>query len=933
MTPGTPLFDSAIAAFQAGRLDEAERYFKQLLAREPRHLGALNILGVLLASQHKYAQAEPYLREALSIQASSDSTLSNYGIVLKGLGRSEDALKSFSSALAINPNAPDTWNNRGIVYNGLERYAEALADFDRALALAADPGIHCNRARSLHSLDRPEEALAAFEKALALRPNLAEAWIGRGHVLLAIGRASDALDSYSRATRLPPPHPEAWIGQGRAQMKLRQYEQAAASFGQAATLQPGHTEAELGRAHALRALRSFDEALAEYDRILAANPQSFEAWLGRGNVLYERANHEGALAAYSKAVGLEPAEPAGWVGCGNALTGLERFDDALAQHDKALTLDADVADAWLGRGNALMGLKQYEQALLAQDKALSHRADFTEAWLGRGNVLFSMARLDDALTAYDKALVLAPDFAPAWLGRANVHFWRKNYEEARLAYEKALNLDPTLPEVWNACGHILALAQQHDKAVAAYDRALALKPFLNGAAGLRLQSKMWLCDWSNFDTECANLLSQMRDGRAVSSPGALLAMPSGPEDQLQCARQWVANNCPAQAPMVEAGRTYQHDRIRLAYLSADFRDHPVAQALAELMERHDRSRFEIIGLSIGHDDGSSLRGRIVKSFDRFHDLRAMTDTEASQLIRELETDILVKVAPHTEDSRLGILAHRPAPIQVNGFCAWTSGADFVDYVLADPRALPFTEQRFVTEQIVHLPDSYFPPGSPQEIAAVTATRANYGLPEKGFVFCSFNQSYKLNPQIFDVWMRLLERIDGSVLWLAHYGDQTTANLRREAEARSVDPSRLVFAPRLPSLGEHLARHRAADLFLDTLPYGAHTTSKDALWAGLPVLTCRGDTFVGRIAVSQLHAVGLPELIADSLDAYEAAALRLAQHPDELHALRDRLAANRTSYPLFDNPRLCRHFEAAYAQMWERHQRGIPPQGFTVNPLA
>jgi predicted O-linked N-acetylglucosamine transferase (SPINDLY family) len=441
---------------------------------------------------------------------------------------------------------------------------------------------------------------------------------------------------------------------------------------------------------------------------------------------------------------------------------------------------------------------------------------------------------------------------------------------------------------------------------------------------------MHLFDWNNFDAECQNLIASIRGGKLNVTPFPFLAISSSPAELLQCASQRNEKRHPTSKTPIWQGERYKHDRIRVGYLSADFRNHPVGQALAELLERHNRSRFEIIGLSIGHDDGSDLRARLTKAFDHFHDVRLSNDIEVARLIRKLEVDILVKVAPYTEGSRLEILAQRPAPIQVNGFSAWTTGADFIDYVLADPVALPFDEQPYFSEQIVHLPGSYFPHDSTQVIAATTPSRVDHGLPENSLVFCCFNASYKLNPRIFDVWMRLLKRSEGSVLWLSEVDIRTANNLKREAAARGVDPSRLVFAAKMPSLSDHWARHRLADIFLDTLPYGAHTTAKDALWAGLPVLTCRGATFVGRIATSMLHALGLNELVTNTLDEYEAAALRLAQNPEEIRALRAKLAANRSTYPLFNTERLCRHFEGAYLKMWERFMQGEPPKQFAVD---
>ena len=337
----------------------------------------------------------------------------------------------------------------------------------------------------------------------------------------------------------------------------------------------------------------------------------------------------------------------------------------------------------------------------------------------------------------------------------------------------------------------------------------------------------------------------------------------------------------------------------------------------------------MIGVSFGADDRSELRARLVSAFDSFHDVRPKDDKIIAELLRELEVDIAVDLMGHTRNARPGILACRTAPIQVNylGYPA-TMGADFIDYIIADPVVLPMDQQRFYTEKIVHLPDSYQANDSKRKIAIPAPTRQQMGLPDSGFIFCCFNKNYKITPPIFDIWMRLLAVVENSVLWLLRSNRQAEANLRREASARGIDPARLVFAsPAEPE--QHLARHKLADLFLDTLPYNAHTTASDALWSGLPLITCIGKSFAGRVASSLLSAIDLPELVTKSLPEYEALALKLATDPSLLHSLRRRLEQNRSTHPLFNSERFRRHIEAAYDTMWHFYQDGEAPRSFRV----
>jgi protein O-GlcNAc transferase len=381
------------------------------------------------------------------------------------------------------------------------------------------------------------------------------------------------------------------------------------------------------------------------------------------------------------------------------------------------------------------------------------------------------------------------------------------------------------------------------------------------------------------------------------------------------------------------GEIYAHDRIRIGYISADFRTHPIAQLVAGLFERHDKSRFEISAVSYGPDDGSAFRDRIKAAVENFIDVHAMTDEKIAQSIRDREIDILVDLTGLTQYNRFGVLSRRVAPIQVNflGFPG-TTGAEWMDYIIADATIIPEDHFRFYSEQVVWLPDAYQPNDEKRLIAERLPTRAECNLPEVGFVFCCFNNTYKIAPEIFAVWMKLLRAVEGSVLWLLETNPTATQNLRNEGKARGISPDRLIFAPKI-ALADHLSRHRQADLFLDTLPYNAHTTASDALWAGVPIVTCLGETFAARVAASLLKAVGLPELITTSLEGYEALALKLARELSFLAGIKAKLARNRDTYPLFDSARFARHIEAAYTTMWERYRNGEPVKPFAVEPIG
>ena len=892
-------FQSALSALQAGKLGDAERLSAAILRADPKHVGALNLMGVVLMQLQRFAEAETYFHRALQERPKSDTTLYNYALVLKALNRPAEALQRFDEALKINPSVAETWNNRGTVCNVLKRYEQAIGDFDKAIALNSRYAeALCNKGKSLATLERADEALATFDRALAIKPDLAEAWFGRGNIVFERKRYDDAFAAYDRALQLKPDLVEVWLRRGNGFFRLKRYEEATAAYDKALALKSDLGEAWLGRGNVLNAFKQHEEALSAFDRALALNPNLAEAWLGRGEVFVQ----------------------------------LQQYDDASAAYDQVFALTPDLAEAWLGRGNIFFQLERHDEAFAAYDRAIALKPDLAEAWLGRGNIFFQLGRHDEAFAAYDRAIALKPDLAEAWFASGYALGVLGNDEEALFAFNRALALNRDFAEAWAYSATSLAQLRQYDKALAAYDAALTRRPDLGYAKGDRLHVKLHMSDWINLGAEFSELVSAIRAKERAVSPFHCLAMPPATAaDQLQCAKTIMAHQ--RRFPPIWRGEIYSHDRIRIDYFSADFRNHPGAQLVVGLFEHHDKSRFEITALSYGPDDGSDLRNRIKSAAENFVDVRTMTDDEIAQFIRRREVDIVVDRNGLTQYNRFRVLSRRVAPVQVN-FLGYpgTMGANWMDYIIADPAIIPEDHFQFYSEQVVWLPDTYQPNDNKRRISERLPARAECNLPEGAFVFCCFNNTYKITPEVFDVWMRLLAATEDSVLWLIETGSTATQNLRREAKARGISPERLIFAPKIPR-AEHLSRHRQADLFLDTLPYNAHTTASDALWVGLPVLTCLGVTFAGRVAASLLRAVGLPELVTTSLEDYEALALKLAREPSFLAAIKAKLARNRDTYPLFDTARYTRHIEAAYTTMWERYQRGEAPEAFAVEPQS
>jgi len=606
-----------------------------------------------------------------------------------------------------------------------------------------------------------------------------------------------------------------------------------------------------------------------------------------------------------------------------------RAEDGAGLIKKAIALNGHDAFAHNNLGKALLDLKRPAEALASCDRAIELAPDFAMAHNNRGKALADLGRLAEALASYDRAIARSPDDAAAHSNRGAALSGLSRSAEALVSYDKAIALEPANAVAHYNRGKALDNLKRYRESFQAYEEAYALQPDLIGAEGDRLHARMRLCDWREFDAGCAHLLGSVRDGKPNAGPFVFVTIQSSPGDQLQCGKVWLANTLAAAGRPAWQGERYRHQRIRVAYLSSDFHEHATAFLIAGMFECHDKSKFETTAISWGPDDGSDMRRRLKASFDRFVDARSLSDDAIADLIKSLEIDLLVDLKGFTQGARTGIFARRVAPVQVSylGFPG-TMGAPFIDYIVADRTVIPQDRQEFYAERIVWLPGSYQANDGKRAIADKAFARSELGLPAQDFVFCCFNSNYKITPPIFDCWMRLLARVEGSVLWLLEDNAWAAANLKNAAAARGVDAARLVFAKRMP-LAEHLARHRSANLFLDTLPCNAHTTASDALWAGLPVLTCLGDTFAGRVAASLLNAVGLPEMIAATLGDYERIAADLATHPERLAKIRRKLADNRRTAPLFDTKRFTKRIEAAYIAMHERYQAGLPPDHIAI----
>jgi predicted O-linked N-acetylglucosamine transferase (SPINDLY family) len=744
-----------------------------------------------------------------------------------------------------------------------------------------------------------EEARQHFDRALGLDPARAELHFLRAEVAGALGMREQSLDGYGQALALRPDYFDVLVNMGNLLLQMERAAEALAALDRAVRIHPDDAAALNNRGNALQALKRHEEALECFDRVLQLLPDN-------ADVLNNRAN---------------------------ALMSLGRLDDAEASCDKALALDPRHVHAMLNRGKLQLARGSLAEGLQSFDAALGLKPDYAEAWCDKGMVLTAMRRLEQALPCFDRALALDPGSWHAWNERGIACVLNGQIQDALRCYERASSLQPgNAVPISNRAEALRALGRGVE-AREAFEATLRADPEFPYVPGKIAALCMQLSDWRGVAAARARIAAGLRAGERLAEPLDLLLLTDDAEDQLRCARAFALDQYPASQQAARAGEPFRHPRIRVAYLSADFRAHPTSFLLAATVEGHDRSRFETFGISFGPLERSEMAARMAAAFEHFIDVRNLSDSEIVDLLRRNEIDVAVDLMGYTRFGRPAVFASRPCPVQVSylGYPS-TTGSGCMDYIIADTFVIPPGKERRYAESTVRLPDLYQANDPIARDAARVPSRTVLGLPENGIVFCSFNNSAKVAPDMFQAWMQVLGSVEGSVLWLWGGSATTQENLRREAGARGIGAARLVFASWTP-YPEHLARLHQADLALDTLPFNGGATTSDALRAGVPVITCPGDAFAARMSGSLLHAIGMPELIASSLDEYKALAIRLATDANLLAATKQKLSANRATHPLFDTDRFRRHLEAAYETMWRRYQNGEPPADFSVEPIG
>ena len=741
------------------------------------------------------------------------------------------------------------------------------------------------------------------------------------------GHFKKALELAEALIALPPQQPRLLNLAAVCARQLGLPVKAEAYWRSAIEIEPGYANAQANLGLVLQDTGRFEEAEAAFHKALELDPNHQDAMTNLGNLYRATQRPEQAETAYNQALGKAPDNVNALYNLGLLLTELERLDEAEAAFRLSLKIQPDQADVYSDLGNVLMDRLRLDEAEQAYRKAIALLPDYADAYCNLGMLLLERGRADEATAALRRALELAPGHTEALNSLANQLSLSRRFDEAEDVYRKGLATHPDSADLHNNYGNMLRESHRFAEAEAAYREAVSLQPDYGHALGQAVSCARSRYDWSRAAADAQAVIQALEEGMTGIPALMVLSLPeTRPEHHLMAGALTAKQSLKPyleMPPLIDPALHRAHERLRIGYLSAEFHEHAVMHLLTGVFEMHDRDRFEIHAYSIGPHREDAYRKRIKQACEFFHDLRPIGKTDAAQRIAADEIDILVDLSGHTGDSRPAITALRPAPVIVNwlGYPGTLGLPRLGDYIIGDAVLTPLEHAGHYSETLAWMPYCY-QPNDPKLIIGAKPKRLEAGLPEEGLVFCSFNQAYKLTPAAFTIWCKLLDAVPGSILWLLCPGDASAIdNLLREASDRGIAPERLIFGPKLP-MPEHLARLQLADLALDTFPYGFGATGSTILRAGVPMITLLGDSYVSRMAASQLHAVGLPELVTTCTEDYFSLARDLALNSEKRAMIREKLAGNCLTAPLFDTAGFTLDLERLYQRIWLDHERGV-----------
>ena len=816
-------------------------------------------------------------------------------IALYSNGQYQEAINQIKVLNEAYPNVPLLFNLVGACYKALGQLEGSVKMFETAVNIKPDYAeAHKNLGITLRDMGQMNEALESLKKAISAEPNYVDAHYNLAITFKELGRLDESVKSYQKTIEINPNFAQAYNNLGNVFNQL------------------GKTKA----------------GIECFEKAIEINPNFAEAYNNLGNLYKDLQQHDNAFQSYKKAIGIHPNIAEVHNNLGNVLKDLEQYDDAIQSYKKAIEINPEFAEAYYNLGATLRQLRQMDEAVINLKKAISIRSNYAEAYNNLGSCFTLLGNMNSAIDSYQKALDINPDYAEAYNSLGNALNLLGKVKAGIKCFEKAISIDPNFAEAYNSLGNAYKKTKQREKSLVLFKKAMTIKPNMDFILGDILNSKMHLCEWDETQKLLEDTRKKIVNNEKVIEPFNLMGLIDDPALQIKAQRLRITGDHPKSNILPAIDQYPKHPKIRIGYFSADFREHPVGYLTAELYELHDRDHFEVHAFSFGPDTKDEMNLRIKAGVDHFHDVNKLSHKEIALFARSLEIDIAIDLGGLTAEARTDVFAMSAAPIQLSyiGYLG-TMGADYYDYLIADPVMIPKESQKYYAEKIVYLP-SFQVNDSTDLPPEITLTRKDVSLPEEGFVFCCFNNTYKFTPTIFDSWARILKQVENSVLIVYANNETSKANLSEEIKHRGVDPSRLIFGDSLPK-PKYLARYRTADLFLDTHPYNAGTTASDALKMGLPMITYLGNCYQARMGASIVSALNLPELITHSLEEYEALAIELATNPEKMQAIKDKLASNLTTAPLYNTKLFVKNLESAYTTMYERYHEGLEPDHIYV----
>ena len=908
----------------AGEYDLASQLYESVIKLQPDHPDANHNMGVLKLTTGHDLEALSFLQTALQANTSCTEFWLSYIKALIKLEKLEDASKILDLAKESGIESEEFVELNQLI----NPPTESAPDAETVADASNPPQETLNQLINLYNQGKLKEVVERAEETIRHYPNAFLAWNILGLAASQSGALEKALSAFQQVITLKQDDAEAHYNLGVILQDQGQLDQSIECYKTAISFQTNYAEAYNNIGKALQDQGNLEDALKYFDKAIFLKPDFNLAHFNMGVIFQELGNLEMAINLYNTALSLQPDHAEAYNNLGNALQDRGKFEKAKEAFYKALSLKPDYADAHYNMGNTLKEQGKLKEAIEAYNKALSIQPDSPEILNNIGHALQKQGLLTEAMEAYDKALLCKPDYVEAHNNIGSILMEQGKLHEALAVFNKAISLKPDYADAYCNKGIILRDLGKLNCAIDAFGQALTLKPDFQVAKAERFHQQAHICDWAAISKDHFSLKNIDLYGKAAI-PFLYLSMEDAPERHLERSKAYVNDRFLKTPLPLQVRPTKKPERLRIGYFSADFHNHASMYLMAQIFAAHDKSRFQVFAYSYGHDKQDEMRKKLVNDVEIFHDVRDMNDIQIVHLARSENLDIAIDLKGFTAGTRLAPFSHRLAPLQISylGYPG-TLGAEFIDYIVADPVLIPGDKRKYYSEQIIYLPNTYHPTDNTRFISEKSIARQDVGLPSKGFVFCCFNNNYKISPKEFDIWMRLLSKVEDSVLWLLSSNRWAQQNLMQEAETRGISAERLVFAERVPH-AEHLARQRLADLFLDTFNVNAHTTASDALWAGLPVVTKLGEGFAARVAGSLLTAIGLPELITKSEDEYEALALKLTTNPEQLARVKSKLEKNRLTQPLFDSEMYTRHLQAGYQMAYDLYFNGQNPSDIFV----